>query len=556
MSKPNPNMDNTHTNDPSDTRSSLFNPWRSAQHLSWAGLAATLGIAAYFIYVNRAFYHDDAYISLRYVRQFLDGHGLVWNTGEYVQGYTNFLFVMLVALLGKLGIDLVVATRILSSLSLLGLIWLFWTQTTRIGGPENNHPLRVLPLILLLSASPLWLWTLGGLETIFLALLISIGFIAFLYALDATARTETYLFISGIAFTLAVLTRPDSGIFLATSGLTLLLNRPTRRWRTLLFFSLPSVLVLTPYLLWTWSYYGELVPNTFYAKADSITLTKLYMGSKYIGLYLLSPPFLTLAAMAALVWAYNKKYLDLRLIYLTLSGVLFGLYILSIGGDHMQSYRMLVPVIPISVLIISLIVPRIEPLQNTAAAAWVIVAVLLLASTQVTNKRLSPIYADPAAHYGSIIGKFIEQNWPAGSLVALNTAGSTPYYGYSHRYIDMLGLNDSVIAKRPAQKPILSWMRIPGHSKGDGDYVLSRQPDFIIIGPAIGSKISDPWFLSDLELKENPAFSEQYELVTELVNSQSERVEMNHGPIMEKCIMGRNDRILFNYYRRRESSSE
>lgn len=64
-------------------------------------------IALLLLYLNRHFYHDDAYITLRYVNNFLSGQGIVWNPGEYVQGYTNFLHLMTISLLGKMGIDLV-----------------------------------------------------------------------------------------------------------------------------------------------------------------------------------------------------------------------------------------------------------------------------------------------------------------------------------------------------------------------------------------------------------------------------------------------------------------
>src|SRR5574339_584219 len=41
---------------------------------------------------------DDAMISMRYAWNFSHGHGLVWNQGEYVQGYTNLLMVLIMSL--------------------------------------------------------------------------------------------------------------------------------------------------------------------------------------------------------------------------------------------------------------------------------------------------------------------------------------------------------------------------------------------------------------------------------------------------------------------------
>ncbi|MCP3694672.1 MAG: hypothetical protein GY917_20910 [Planctomycetaceae bacterium] len=62
------------------------------------------------------------------------------------------------------------------------------------------------------------------------------------------------------------------------------------------------------------------------------------------------------------------------------------------------------------------------------------------------------------------------------------------------------------------------WQRYPGHTKGDGQYVLSRRPDVIILGPAEGVT-ADPthldqegvvWFLSDQELAESDNFRRRY----------------------------------------------
>jgi len=49
---------------------------------------------------------------------------------------------------------------------------------------------------------------------------------------------------------------------------------------------------------------------------------------------------------------------------------------------------------------------------------------------------------------------------------------------------------------------------LPGHEKGDGNYVLARHPDYIIAGPAEGAPVTDPWFLSDVEMAENPLIND------------------------------------------------
>ena len=51
------------------------------------------------------FVQDDAYISWRYAENLARGLGLVWNEGEYVEGYTNFLWTVILAIPHRVGLD-------------------------------------------------------------------------------------------------------------------------------------------------------------------------------------------------------------------------------------------------------------------------------------------------------------------------------------------------------------------------------------------------------------------------------------------------------------------
>src|SRR5439155_1209101 len=70
-----------------------------------------------------AFLCDDAFISFRYARNFAHGHGLVFNPGfERVEGYSNFLWVVVLAGLDRLGLEPPRASLLLSWASTL-LLW-------------------------------------------------------------------------------------------------------------------------------------------------------------------------------------------------------------------------------------------------------------------------------------------------------------------------------------------------------------------------------------------------------------------------------------------------
>ncbi len=71
----------------------------------------------------------------------------------------------------------------------------------------------------------------------------------------------------------------------------------------------------------------------------------------------------------------------------------------------------------------------------------------------------------------SDVALYLSHNAPAGSWIALGEAGIIPYYAKSVNVIDLLGLMDRHVA------------HIPGllHQKGDAEYVLSRNPDYVLL---------------------------------------------------------------------------
>ena len=73
------------------------NMFRFRDAIFWTLLISTVlyGLMATWFMMSGVEAIDDAYISLRYARNLVSGTGLVYNPGEYVQGYTNFLWVML-----------------------------------------------------------------------------------------------------------------------------------------------------------------------------------------------------------------------------------------------------------------------------------------------------------------------------------------------------------------------------------------------------------------------------------------------------------------------------
>jgi hypothetical protein len=117
--------------------------------------------------------------------------------------------------------------------------------------------------------------------------------------------------------------------------------------------------------------------------------------------------------------------------------------------------------------------------------------------------------------------RYLQQHAPPGSLVAATPAGAIAYY-MDHPVIDMLGLTDKHIARAQGVYQE-GWVGgRAGHEKGDGAYVLSRAPDYILMGnvavfqePLDEQAIQKKLVLkSEHELWDIPEFHRRYELVS------------------------------------------
>lgn len=509
---------------------------------------ACLGISGLCFFLVRDFYHDDAMISLRYVYNWLNGDGLTWNPGEYVEGYTNFLYVAAIALFGYLGLDLRLASQLLGIISyvVVAAIVIAYIGRGEIRQPSLSFAFKASCFFLLSSIS-LAAWSLSGLEAVMVSAWIAGAVVSFLLYLEH--KQTHFLFLSSLLFVFASLARLDAGIFPAISGCFLLWLgfKGSVRFKTVLIFAAPALLYL-PYFLWKWSYYGDILPNTFYAKAGSLSAAKLLFGFSYVLSFILSPPFIYLWIIG-LALRY-RKIIDQKLQYLFVLLVSHTIYMVYAGGDHMPVFRFFVPILPAAYIAFYLLLRGASLSTDNKSSIRNPVVIFLCIGLQfiwpiyLVTPFVLPAKEDPAAYVGGVVGKYIEKNWPKGSLVAINTAGSTAYYAPQHRFIDMLGLNDAHIARSPLK--IIDGLRgqkLPGHNKGDGAYVIERKPDYIVIGPAEGVEAKDAWFLSGYELSVLPEFRQTYDKKAVVIDVSDRKSHAMYNAVDE-------GKINFVYYQR------
>jgi hypothetical protein len=448
-------------------------------------VALLLAVAA--LRAARQFYEDDAFITLRYARRWIDGAGPTWTDGERVQGYTHPLWLLQLALLGRCGADLVAASRALG-VAYFGAIFVVFRRARAL--PSAALALATLPC---LAA-----WAMGGLETAsfaFWVILSAWSTMRVVASSNATARAGA---LAGAALAAAALTRPEgAGVALVACAWV----AASRRWRALRGLLPALALPLAAWAAFAAAYYGDLLANPIHAKATGYPLGQsLADGVDYLAAASTSWALATALSIVVLARARRPEALWLLAMAAPLvAGLLVG------GGDHMLGGRLVVPAAALLVFAAGVLGRRIA---GSWAPACLVGAAVLQAPVALGRERP----ADRAAVMGGAVGRFLERSLPAGSLVAISVAGSTAYFAPSLRFLDTLGLTDRRIARRAAPVGVTAWQAMAGHRKGDGAYVLSRDPDVILLGAATGYLGLDAreWFLTDFELLGSDRFRQDF----------------------------------------------
>ncbi|MCB9763259.1 MAG: hypothetical protein H6739_26050 [Alphaproteobacteria bacterium] len=300
----------------------------------WLTGALVLGIYALGVW-RWALICDDAYITFRYARNLAEGHGAVWNPGEWVEGYTNFSLMFLLAGGMALGVPPEVVSTVIGVASGVAVLALL----ARFGAARRGwgDPLTWAPLLLLVTNRSFLGWTTGGLATMLNTALVFGAMVAWLAEHEAE---DPRPWRSSLWGTAAMLTRPDAGLFAALLGLGLAVDVARRRRppSALLVWLATPVVALGVQLAWRWTTYGDWLPNTFRAKVDgSLDMA----GLNYLGAFLwvhLLYGVVALAALGLTRWRAPHRLFAAAVL-------LHAAYLVQVGGDHI-GYRFMVVVLP------------------------------------------------------------------------------------------------------------------------------------------------------------------------------------------------------------------
>jgi hypothetical protein len=433
--------------------------------------------------LRHSFLIDDAYISFHYARNLVEGAGLVLNPAERVEGYSNLLWVLLLAAGMKCGVAPETLSRLVGLGAGLALLEVTRRLALRLLPDEPlSRWLALLSVSMLAASRTAAAWCTGGLETRLYTLFVVSGVLLMGQEL---ARGSGAFPWSALVLGLAILTRTDGFVLVGILGAGLLVIRLGRIGRHgLLFFGI-LVLTVGAQLAFRRAYYGEWLANTYYAKVPGLALRSgfryLALAAGSYGLYLSVPlAVLTLerpSPRRALPWLA--------------CAVLFGhlVYVASVGGDHFE-FRFVDVVWPLAAALAvagASRLPRLLPVRPGTALATGLIGVVLVWNLAPAYRGFTSTEATFSVEVESSlciawseVGRYFRDHAAPDEVIALRPAGVIPYVSRL-RILDMEGLTDKVVARRP---PGPGW-ETPGWGKiaNWDDVLLRAHANYYVLHP-------------------------------------------------------------------------
>lgn len=429
---------------------------------------------------------DDAYITFAYSKNVALGNGPIYGHDLKVEGYSNFLWMMLVALGELVGAGAMATARFLSS----GFFALTLASTWWIARRWGGSFAAFLVVICLASFSDFYRAIQSGLETVAFAGLLAAGIAHYLVENPTRRRW------SMVWFAAAGLTRIDGFVPLA-----LLLGLEGIRWafekqkaplkQALVWLGI-GVGPLVVYWAWRASYYGLAFPLTYYAKA-SMGIEADLRGSEYLWTALRDTGA-WIALLGAGVGLFRN---ELRLYPLQILAfvVLMAGYVVHVGGDWIPFNRMLLPLVAPLLMVFAAGMGRaLQYLKEAGRVPLALGAALCAAACIFMGVYANDVSVDTpqekgkldhAAHVKRHTQSLLEAlpfivamiRKPGDTLVT--DYGGVFAYGTEARVIEMWGLANRDIALRgntDGINPIYGKTCVPCYAQFDPDYFHSVTP--------------------------------------------------------------------------------
>lgn len=467
---------------------------------------------------------DDAWITFRYSRQWVLGHGPYFNPGEHVEGYSNFLLMLLlvpVIAMGGAGAALPAAKAIGLASGVLAVLGA-GVLARRAAGDTPWAGAAAIAAAGLVACVPGFAYhAMSGLETTLYAALLTWG------VLGLTSARARGIVLGGVALAAAAITRPEGPVMFtlawsAVAGAILLRRTRDRRagtppaapaWPPLALAAVAGAVAILGQLAFRYVFYdGELLPNTYFAKiggsGDRVRYVVDALREPFLGPlgFLLTGLGVVLGGHAPRAWWTAA-----------LLGTAGALLPLALGGDWMHGGRLVMPYLPLLAAAVACAWGRLLGAARGLGAAVNVFLVLTVPTAFAIQARARETLANTAAleTAGARSGHGALSTWLAaqaqpGDQVVLMDIGEVGYHGIEQRIVDVTGLTDRVIARSPGTFMAKTF---------DLAYVFDRRPEFIVLtflgrgdllAPVDANAPLYPFSEMESRLASHPAFERDY----------------------------------------------
>ena len=406
--------------------------------------------------------YDDAFIYLRYAKNVDRGCGVRWNcAGPAVEGTTGILYLGILAAGGLVTSELIALCQGVDTVALVVAVGAA-AVLAGVLARERVSPWAAAALVLgtalvLVADDYVLLNAVNGMETALGAALVS--------ALAVAAIAQRPRTLAALACA-ATLVRPEAALFVVALPLLPWM----RRGRVL--GACGGFLVACASV--RYAYFGELAPNTFYAKSGG-TWTHAALGLDYIVDCARDFPLSFAAPLALLGGAPQRRAVG----YLLAVSAVWLAFFLRSGGDLFAYSRLWLPLVPaLSACALAGIASSLWRRPRVAIAATLVV-VALAGGRALVDHAIPPQHAAPRVVQWAAIGTYVRAHFPT-QLIATVPIGAIGYYS-NNPILDLVGLTEPAIARAgrsvPTELLTKTWI---GHERNFTEYALAQAPAVIV----------------------------------------------------------------------------
>ena len=412
------------------------------------------------------FIRDDAFITFRYASNIAGGHGFTYNLGENVYGTSSPGLALIMAAWLTFSNNPVIGSLILDIMASVIALYYVWNllEDRRITDLQ-----RALIIFILIWSDKVLLHFMEGMES---PLVVSCMLASLYY------MTRDRPIAAGIVAGLMLWFRLDSALWVPVLAVVFV-YRQRYIFKDIFIFLLITSLVYLPWLIFAWSTFGTIIPQTAIAKQVAYGLSMQPWNQRAAFLFWFTPftllidPLITraiavltigISLFGAWTWRGSSWVRALVLFLILQSAALVALNMTVEQRYYVTAFYVMLILFGLGLITVY---RRLDLRWTWGAGLFAIYAVsaLAFALPRVQHMRDQQLYV-----YGTLanMGTWLRENSAPGSFVYLEPLGYVGYY--SERF-----MLDDVGFVTPAVVPL--------KRGGLDSFILAHylQPDYIVL---------------------------------------------------------------------------